>query len=199
MVAVHALVPAADVWRLLPELEAAGASSILLVPVERMLALSAGRRASAFRPISSEFAPYGWAPSTAEHRAVGRRRIPSKFSATTGTFRPTRRRSQGPVPWRARSRRSTRIRTVATARSCPRSRATRASAPENIVLGAGADDLILLCARAFAGPGDLVDVLDEPTYPMFRVAAYLAGAEVGEDDPALTFCCRPHNPTGASR
>ena len=38
MVAVHALVPAADVWRLLPRLEAAGGSSILLVPVERMLA-----------------------------------------------------------------------------------------------------------------------------------------------------------------
>jgi ATP phosphoribosyltransferase len=37
MVAVHALVPAQDVWRLLPALEAAGASSILLVPVERML------------------------------------------------------------------------------------------------------------------------------------------------------------------
>jgi ATP phosphoribosyltransferase len=37
MVAVHALVPAADVWRLLPRLEAAGASSILLVPVERLL------------------------------------------------------------------------------------------------------------------------------------------------------------------
>ncbi|HEX7310958.1 MAG TPA: ATP phosphoribosyltransferase [Gaiellaceae bacterium] len=37
MVAVHALVPAADVWRLLPKLEAAGASSILLVPVERMV------------------------------------------------------------------------------------------------------------------------------------------------------------------
>ena len=38
MVAVHALVPAADIWRLLPELEAAGASSILIVPVERMAA-----------------------------------------------------------------------------------------------------------------------------------------------------------------
>jgi ATP phosphoribosyltransferase len=38
MVAVHALVPAADVWRLLPELEAVGGSSILLLPVERMLA-----------------------------------------------------------------------------------------------------------------------------------------------------------------
>jgi len=37
MVAVHALVPAADVWRLLPQLEAAGGSSILLMPVERML------------------------------------------------------------------------------------------------------------------------------------------------------------------
>ena len=36
MVAVHALVPAAEIWRLLPELEAAGASSILVVPVERM-------------------------------------------------------------------------------------------------------------------------------------------------------------------
>jgi ATP phosphoribosyltransferase len=38
MVAVHAVVPASEVWRLLPQLEAAGASSILLMPVERMLA-----------------------------------------------------------------------------------------------------------------------------------------------------------------
>jgi ATP phosphoribosyltransferase len=38
MVAVHALVPAADVWRLLPLLEAAGGSAILIVPVERMAA-----------------------------------------------------------------------------------------------------------------------------------------------------------------
>src|SRR4051812_35234332 len=37
MVAVHSVIPAADVWRLLPALEAAGATSILLVPVERML------------------------------------------------------------------------------------------------------------------------------------------------------------------
>lgn len=38
MVAVHSVIPATDVWQLLPALEAAGASSILLVPVERMLA-----------------------------------------------------------------------------------------------------------------------------------------------------------------
>lgn len=69
--------------------------------------------------------------------------------------------------------------------------------PENIVLGAGADDLILLCARAFAGPGDRVAIADEPTYPLYRVAAALAGAEVGDGGAAMTFTCRPNNPTGA--
>ena len=68
--------------------------------------------------------------------------------------------------------------------------------PENVVLGAGADDLILLCARAFAGPGDAVALAAEPTYPLYRIAAGLAGAEVGDDDPAVTFCCRPGNPYG---
>jgi histidinol-phosphate/aromatic aminotransferase/cobyric acid decarboxylase-like protein/imidazoleglycerol phosphate dehydratase HisB len=68
--------------------------------------------------------------------------------------------------------------------------------PANVVLGAGADDLILLCARAFAGPGDTVAIAPEPTYPLYRVAAGLAGAAIGSDEPALTFCCRPNNPTG---
>ena len=68
--------------------------------------------------------------------------------------------------------------------------------PENVVLGAGADDLILLCARAYAGPGDTVAIPEAPTYPLFRIAVELAGAEVGDDDPVLTFACRPNNPTG---
>jgi histidinol-phosphate/aromatic aminotransferase/cobyric acid decarboxylase-like protein/imidazoleglycerol phosphate dehydratase HisB len=68
--------------------------------------------------------------------------------------------------------------------------------PENVVLGPGADDLILLCARAFAGPGDVVAVPPDPTYPLYRVAGELAGASVGDDAPALTFCCRPGNPLG---
>jgi histidinol-phosphate aminotransferase len=68
--------------------------------------------------------------------------------------------------------------------------------PENIVLGAGADDLILLLTRAFAGPGDRVAIANDPTYPMFPIAVWVAGAEVGDDDPALTICCRPNNPTG---
>ncbi|MFL5912899.1 MAG: aminotransferase class I/II-fold pyridoxal phosphate-dependent enzyme [Gaiellaceae bacterium] len=67
---------------------------------------------------------------------------------------------------------------------------------ENVVLGAGADDLIMLVARAYAGAGDTVAVPASPTYPLFRIAAQLAGAEVSDDDPVLTFCCRPANPTG---
>src|SRR5438270_9331411 len=67
---------------------------------------------------------------------------------------------------------------------------------ENVVLGAGADDLIMLVARAYAGAGDMVAVPPSPTYPLFRIAAQLAGADVGDDDPVLTFCCRPANPTG---
>jgi len=69
--------------------------------------------------------------------------------------------------------------------------------PENVVLGAGADDLILLVARAYAGPGDTIAIPPAPTYPLYRIAAQLAGAEIGGDDPVLTFACRPNNPTGS--
>ncbi len=69
-------------------------------------------------------------------------------------------------------------------------------APDNVVLGAGADDLILLLTRSFAGRGDRVAIANEPTYPLFKIAVWVAGAEVGDDDPALTICCRPNNPTG---
>jgi histidinol-phosphate aminotransferase len=68
--------------------------------------------------------------------------------------------------------------------------------PDNIVLGAGADDLILLVTRAFAGPGDRVAIANDPTYPMFQIAVWVAGAEIGAEDPVLTICCRPNNPTG---
>ena len=69
-------------------------------------------------------------------------------------------------------------------------------APENIVLGAGADDLILLLTRSFASPGDRVAIANDPTYPMFPISVWVAGAEIGADSPVLTICCRPNNPTG---
>jgi histidinol-phosphate aminotransferase len=69
-------------------------------------------------------------------------------------------------------------------------------APENIVLGAGADDLILLATRSFASPGDTVMIANDPTYPMFPISVWVAGAHVGDDNPVLTISCRPNNPTG---
>ena len=69
-------------------------------------------------------------------------------------------------------------------------------APENVVLGAGADDLILLVTRSFASPGDTVAVANDPTYPMFPISVWIAGASVGDDNPVLTITCRPNNPTG---
>lgn len=71
--------------------------------------------------------------------------------------------------------------------------------PDQIVLGVGADDLILLCARCFAGPGDTIAIPAGATYPLYRTAALLAGAEIGDDDPVLTFACRPNSPTGEQR
>jgi histidinol-phosphate aminotransferase len=68
--------------------------------------------------------------------------------------------------------------------------------PENVVLGAGADDLVLLVVRSFAGRGDRVAIANAPTYPLFQIAVWVAGAEVGDEQPALTICCRPNNPTG---
>jgi histidinol-phosphate aminotransferase len=68
--------------------------------------------------------------------------------------------------------------------------------PENVVLGAGADDLILLVTRSHAGPGDRVAVVNDPTYPLLPISVWLAGAELGDDEPVLTICCRPNNPTG---
>jgi len=71
--------------------------------------------------------------------------------------------------------------------------------PDQIVLGTGADDLILLCARCFAGPGDRIAIPAPPTYPLYRMAGQLAGGEVGDEDPVLTYTCRPNSPDGALR
>jgi len=148
------------------------------------------------KTLSPEFTGYGWAPSTAEIARlagidsievvrydgnVAAAPLPSSRPGTiAGTLARINTYAHGGYPELLDA--IARYAGVGT---------------ENIVLGAGADDLILLCARAFAGPGDNVAVADDPTYPLFRIAAWLAGAEVGGPGPVLTYCCRPNNPTGA--
>src|SRR5436190_1495311 len=68
--------------------------------------------------------------------------------------------------------------------------------PDNVTIGLGADDLILLCARTFAGPGEQIAIEPARTYPLYRMATMLAGAEVGDDEPVLTYTCRPNSPLG---
>ena len=148
------------------------------------------------RALAPEFKPYGWAPSTPElAKLAGIQPIEVvRYDANIPPQPPP-----GARPGAIAG-------TLAEINGYPHGgypeleRAIAAYAgvePENVVLGAGADDLILLCARSFAGPGDEISISDEPTYPLFRVATHLAGAVVSDDGPVLTFCCRPNNPTGA--
>ncbi len=70
---------------------------------------------------------------------------------------------------------------------------------DHVVVGAGADDLILLAARVFLGPGSQA-AIDEPTYALYRIATTLTGAEVvgPEETAAVRWVCNPNNPTGTS-
>jgi histidinol-phosphate aminotransferase len=89
-------------------------------------------------------------------------------------------------------------------------------APERVVPGAGADELIRLVTTQVVGPGDAV-LVPTPTFAMFAVEAQLAGARVVDlprrelacrQRPAevrdaaeaasarLAWLCNPNNPTG---
>ena len=147
------------------------------------------------RALAESFTPYAWAPSTGElARRAGL--DPVEIVRFDGNVPPL------PLP---SSRPGALAGALAEVNTYPHGGYTELEAaiaryagvePENVVLGAGADDLILLCGRAFAGPGDEVAIPPAPTYPLFRVAAQLAGATVGDAAPAVTFACRPGNPFG---
>jgi histidinol-phosphate aminotransferase len=148
------------------------------------------------RALPEAFRPYGWAMSTAEAARIAGVE-PADVRRYDGNTPPYPRPSARPETVRAALAGVNRYSHGGYPALVEAIARYAGVEPHQVLLGAGADDLILLCARAFAGPGDTVAVADEPTYPLFRIATWLAGANVGESNPVLTFCCRPHNPTGA--
>ena len=147
------------------------------------------------KALPSEFEPYSWAPSTEElARRAGL--DPSEIVRFDGNTPPL------PLP---SSRPGAIAQALSEVNTYPHGGypfiheaiAEYAGVePENVVLGAGADDLIMLLARSYAGPGDVIAIPQQPTYPVYKVSTHLAGATVGTESPVLTFLCRPGNPFG---
>lgn len=148
------------------------------------------------RPLSPQFRPYAWALSTVEiARLAGIE--PEQVLRFDGNTPPEPPPTARPETVAAALERINAYRHGGFPELLAAIAAYDGVEPENVVLGAGADDLLMLCARAYAGPGDRIAIAYEPSYPLYRVAAWVAGADVGDEEPALTFVCRPHNPTGA--
>ena len=83
--------------------------------------------------------------------------------------------------------------------------------PSHVALGNGGDELIEMCFRAFAGPGETV-AYPTPTYPLLEPLARLHETRIsthpteqawelppslGADEARLKFVVNPNSPTGA--
>jgi histidinol-phosphate aminotransferase len=146
------------------------------------------------QPVADGFAPYRWAASIDEvavRHGVPREAV-IKFDQNTPPLPG--------VPQVPLAESLTRLNEYpdGTYRALREAAASYAGlSAENVVVGAGADDLIQLVARVFLGPGARA-AIDPPTYALFRIATTLAGGDVveGEDDATVRWICNPNNPTG---
>ncbi|HET6682975.1 MAG TPA: aminotransferase class I/II-fold pyridoxal phosphate-dependent enzyme [Gaiella sp.] len=146
------------------------------------------------QPVADGFAPYRWAASieeVAERHGVPREAV-LKFDQNTPPLPG--------VPQVPLAESMSRLNEYpdGTYRALREAAASYAGLrTENVVIGAGADDLIMLVARVFLGPGARATI-EPPTYALYRIATTLAGAEVveGQDDATVRWICNPNNPTG---
>jgi histidinol-phosphate aminotransferase len=146
------------------------------------------------QPVGDGFGPYTWAPTVAAvaERHGLRPEVVLKFDQNTPALPGVPQLPLGE--------------TMARLNEYPEGaygelRAAAASyvglAPENVVVGAGADDLIFLVAHTFLGPGSCASIVP-PTYGLYRIATELrAAVPVGPRDEADVYWrCNPNNPTG---
>ena len=146
------------------------------------------------QPLPVEFAPYAWAPSTADvaDRQGLRPEQVLRFDQNTPPLPG--------VPQVPLAESFARLNEYpdGTYRELREAAAAYTGLlPENVVVGAGADDLIGLCGRTFLGYGSRAAIA-APTYALYRIVTQLQGAEVvAEADRAdLIWRCNPNNPTG---
>lgn len=149
------------------------------------------------RPLADGFQPYAWAPTAEE--VAARRGLPVaqvlRFDANVPPLPGV-----PPIPLGESFSRLNEY-PEGTYRELRAAAASYAGvAPEQVVIGAGADDLIYLVARAYLAPGRRAAV-ERPTYPVYAIASRLEGAEVTEelDGADVIWVCNPANPTGALR
>jgi histidinol-phosphate aminotransferase len=146
------------------------------------------------RPLGDAYAPYRWAPSTAEVAARHGLRPEHvlRFDQNTPHLPGVPQVPLGESFARLNEYPDGTYRELRGAAA-----AYVGATPDRIVVGAGADDLIGLVARTYLWPGRTAWVRP-PTYALYAIATRLEGADLSEDSGTsdLLWLCNPNNPTG---